>query len=380
MSKEYVQHNRPLTSEQAITYGKLATHDIHVPILVLYELGKIPDKNGTIVDIDKDFINETMRISNKYIKDAHSSIFNKFKSSWTESIDNYEVVPLIKNHDTGDVDGTVGYTRGLFYTEEVTDEKGNKILALYVKGVITDPEAKKKVENGILKNVSIGTRPTGSIKEISFVVNPAVPHAGLVMSEPDQENTIPENNQIQLTEKEIQLTEEIKGLQLEEALYEHTIIPNHLILSNLIKKGKLPPPMYEKLINTTNREALELMEEVLPYRDLGIMFGTTREPEKIDLGEAKIKQIASDWNKRIGKDSIEPEMIRQTPNTEESRKRELKHILELAEHSPDIAAKYIKYELGEEVEDSKYKDTLLTEYLDKLAHTKTKLKQLQLGE
>lgn len=376
MTKEYVKHNRAVTPENLQKYGKLANHDIHVPILVLYELGNIKDKNGIEVNIDKDFINETMRVSNEAIKIRHKSPFAKLKSIWSKAIDEVEAIPIIKNHDTADVDGLVGHTKGLFYTDIVEDK-----LALLIMGIIKDPQAKMKVDDDLLRNTSMGSRADGSIKEISFVINEAVPHGGLVMSE------LTQNAQLQTTQ-ELQLAEDIPTLQLQLSEFEQTIIPNHLILSRLIKNGKLAPYKYDTLITSNNREALELLEHSAECVNLGIIYGTNKSPQSLQLSELKtanqkIDDIISNWKQKNGGITPAPhtEIIQQNgQNFAETRQKELKHILELAQYSPELAAKYIKCELGEDVDNSKYRDTLLTEYLSNVTTIKTKLKELQLGE
>ncbi len=380
---EYVKHNRPINSHDMSKYGKLADHDITVPCLLLYELGKIRDKNGTEVNINRDFIKETMQKSNAWIKKRHLMPFAKFIRQWSKPLDEVNAVPLIKNHKTDEVENQVGNSVGLLYTEEIEG-----ILSLFVKVVIFDIEAKKDVENNLLRAISIGTRPDGSIKEISFVINEAAPLCGLMFSEPTfktpEPTTIisPDNNTVNL-----ELAEEIQGLQMAEFELTNVIIPNHVVLSRMIKTGKIYPFNYDELIKTST-STLELMERTTPARDLGIMFGTNREPENVDTSELQFEEMIKKAQDNLGiksKDKPDPtpqafELIRQNKSHDELRTKELKHILELAEHSPDIAAKYIKYELGETVDTPKYKDILLTEYLGELKNIKTKLKQLQLGE
>jgi hypothetical protein len=381
---EYVKHNRPINSHDMSKYGKLADHDINVPCLLLYELGKIRDKNGTEVDIDRDFIKETMERTNTWIKKRHLMPFAKFITQWSKPLDQVNAIPLIKNHKTDEVENQVGNSVGLLYTEEI-----DGILSLFVKVVIFDIEAKKDVENNLLRAISIGTRPEGSIKEISFVINEAAPLCGLMFSEPSFKKQSEEPIIVEETivdSKALELAEEIQGLQFAECELENVIIPNHIVLSRMIKTGKVYPFNYDDLIKASP-STLELMERSTPARDLGIMLGTNRDPERIDTSELKFEEMLKQSQDKLGlkpkKKEESPkafELIRQNKSHDELRAKELKHILELAEHSPDVAAKYIKYELGEEVDTPKYKDTLLTEYLGELKNIKTKLKQLQLGE
>jgi hypothetical protein len=382
MTIKYVKHDRPVTAKQIEDYGKLATHDIHVPILVLYPIGKIKDKNGIEADIDEDFIKQTMKVSNDEIRKKFDSPFAKVKSFIANAIGDYECIPLIKNHNTGDVDNHVGHTKGLFYTEKIDGQ-----TCLLVNGVFKDIEAKSKIDGGLFRHVSMGTRPDGSIKEISLVSNEAIPHAGLMMSDTEVKPT--------KTLKELELAEQINGLQFEEALYENTIIPNHMILSRMIKTGKIVPWGYEEHIKTSTQAELLKMERTIPAHDLGLMLGTNRDLEYVldeeVQAEFEVNKIINQYQKKTGKvnKNAKPlpelpqkhiEMIKQGHSFEEKREKELKHILELAEHSPEIAAKYIKCELGETTDDPKYKDILLMEYIGKLKDTKSKLKTLQLGD
>ena len=370
-------------------FGKLATHDIVVPCLLLYEMGKIKDKNGTEVDIDRDFINFTKDATNNWIKKRHLLPFAKFITQWSKPVDEANAIPLIKNHKTDEVENLVGHSRGLLYTEEV-----DGVLALFTSVAIEDPHAKEAVVGELLRQISIGTRPDGSIKEISFVVNEAAPLCGLMLSEPTfkistlTKDTLPEISielSIEKDNKQLELAEELKVLQLAERELENIIIPNHMILSRMIKRGKIKPAAYDKLIKDTTPQTLELMERYMPSNDLGLTYGTNRDPEPVCRDELKFEEALAKGKNNLGikdknksKDNTTIDMIKQAPSYEERRNKELKHILELAEYSPDVVAKYIKHELGEEVEQPKYKDTLLSEYLTTLKEVKNKC--VQLGE
>ncbi len=414
MGLEYVKHNRPVTIQQMNDYGKLSDHDLHIPCLLLYELGKIKDKNGTEVIIDRDFINYTLKQTNNWIKNRHSLPHASTNNAWNRPIEEVRAISLIKNHNVSDVDNTVGHNIGLVYLEEI---KG--ILSLITNVAIERPTAKEDVLGNLLRQISIGTRPDGSIKEISFVVNEAAPLCGLMFSEknlvdkllfrkPNKIISLPNSGlmineeqpiilsepisviESNMTPQQIELSEQISSLEFAEQELQDIIIPNHLILSKLIKTGRLMPYKYDDLIRSNNKQALQLMEQSLPSQELGIMFGTNREPEKINTAELKFEEAINLAKDNLGIKSKNKEenpkmfeLIRQNKSQTELRAKELKHILELTEHSPDIATKYIKIELGEPAENIKYSDTLLTEYLGQLKETKnqlSKLKQLQLGE
>lgn len=385
LAANYIKHDREVPMEHLTKYGKFATHDLEVPVLLAYELGTIPDKNGTMVKIDKNFINTLLKLTNEYIHKKHKNPFAIFKKSWNTPVDQARSIPLIKNHDTSDVDNTAGHIRGLLYTEEVEG-----ILSLWGTAVITQIEDKIAAESGKLNTTSLGTRADGSIKEVSFVINEAIQHGGLAMSEfvePSQQTTAPT-----LSQEEIALSEQIQNLQLEEHQLTTITIPNHITLSRMIRTGRIEPWKYDDLIKQ-NPEVLQLMEHAMPSNKLGIVYGTNMSPQKInpkDASDAVIEKALVKHNARTGKTSSkdieskikEQEIIRQGHSFEEVRKKELEHILELAEYSPEVARKYIAVELGESITTPGYQDKYLTEYLNKSKELKQKLNnlQIQLGE
>jgi len=385
MAKKYIKHDREVTPEQLNKYGKYATHDIHVPILLLYPAGKVTDKNGTDVKIDDDFIHRTMSATNASIKKKFESPFAKTKSFIASVIGDYEHIPIIKNHNTSDVDGTVGHSKGLCYLETIDNMK-----CLMILGVIKDPEAKMKIEGDIFRNTSLGTRPDGSIKEISIVSNEALPHGGFMMSEKDniqQDDTIEIVPQI--NKETLLLHNELQELQLSEHQLTNITIPNHIILARMIKKGKIEAYKYDELINK-DTSILELMEQSLPTNNLGIMFGTSKQLSKIDASDTVLSSIVKDYkkNKKDIKDKKTTETLSieaiklDHNNLKENRAKELKHIVELMEYSSSIAKDYINIELGEGVEVKGFRDKYLTEYLERSKELKNKINnlQIQLGE
>lgn len=384
MPKSYVKHDREVTTEQLQRYGKLATHDIHVPILLLYPIGTISDKNGTPVAIDDDFIKTTMKATNSSIKKRFDSPFAKVKSFYANTIGDYEIIPIIKNHKTDDVDNLVGHTKGLTYLDKI-----DGVSCLCIMGVIKDPETKSKMEGDLFRNTSLGTRGDGSIKEISIVSNEALAHGGFLMGEEDTTPTKIEESKASdlVSKKELKLSEEITALQLEEQTLDNITIPNHIVLSKMIKTCRIEPWQYDDLISESPA-TLKLMERTMPALKLGIIYGTNREPQKIDTSDALIEHIIGKHNKRTGKVNKKQlsqapiEAIKQDHSFEEVRHKELTYILELAEYSPEIAKKYISAELGEDVAQPEYNDKYLIEYLNKSREVKTKLKnlQIQLGE
>lgn len=378
---EYVQHNRAVPSSQVLDYGKLATHDMRIPVLLLYELGRIPDANGNVVDINKEFINRTLEITNKVIATRHKNPLARFISKWNKPIEETTLIPLTKDHDTKTVDKKIGHIEGQLFTETIEGK-----LCLMGTALITDLDGKIDIESGKLREISIGTRPDGSIKEVSMVTNEAAPLCGLMFSEPNFSKTSTEplelkeisTETVSKTSKEIQLSE----LQMAESTLEHVTIPNHIIISRMIKSGKMYPYQYEKAIKM-DRSVLEFAESSIPSRDLGLMFGTNKQPQSIKSEEFKFETMLAEAQEKLGIKKDKPkqfEMIRQDFNFEEHRSKELKRMLELAESSPELVKQYIKYELGEESSDSTYRDEYLDEYLVQLSEIKQQLKSLQFGE
>lgn len=386
MSIKFVKHNRPttvanlkeyvLSPTQYDEHGEIvsfATHDIEVPILLGYEYGKANDRNGTPFIMDKEYLVYTKNATNNYISEKKSSIVSSLKSMWNKAIGNIEAIPIIKDH-TNIVNNTVGFSKGLVYTK-----KENGILYLYIDGIIKDIDSKQKiVSDDLLRNTSMGTREDGSIKEISIVNSEAIPHTGLIMSENEKVNDL------QLSETQLNLMEQINDLELQENELDHIIIPNHMILAKLIKSGKLPRYMYEELIHTRNREALELMEIALPAIDIGIIYGTSKEPQPSNIIESQIKEIRAKMNLKpdFKMNHVEEKVISQNINLEDVHRKKVEHILELAEFSPKISIEYMRAELGLNIKKPIYNDNLLRGYIDDLKSLKSQKqsKKLELGE
>ena len=262
-----------------------------------------------------------------------------------------------------------------------------------INAIIKDPETKRKIDGDIFRHTSLGTRADGSIKEISIVSNEALPHGGFVMSEPDLQNTIKtsDNEQLNISKKQLLLSEQINELKLQEHNINTITIPNHIVLSNMIKKGKIEPYKYDELINQ-NPQIVELMEKSLPSNNLGIMLGTIKQPEKIDISDKLINETINKYNAKHNPEKLKKPTVEQSKHIEgvkqnmysfeEIRKNELKHILELAEYSPEIMVKYIAHELGEKVQVNMCNDKYLSEYINKANQLKSKIinLEIQLGE
>jgi hypothetical protein len=173
-----VKHDRPVTKEMEKQYGELATHDIVVPCLLFFENGPTTDASGKEVEIDKEFIDKVLVATNQMIMGKKQSFVKKMIKKLTKSVEEIRVIPLIKDHDTSQVDNIVGHTEGLLYAQEI---EGNYCLLANV--AIEDPKTKEAVYNGLLRQTSAGVRlPSHEIYEISFVVKEALPDAGLLFS------------------------------------------------------------------------------------------------------------------------------------------------------------------------------------------------------
>ena len=115
------------------------------------------------------------------------------------------------------------------------------------------------------------------------------------------------------------------------------------------------------------------------------MYGTQKHPQTIDQTEKIINDIVAKRKPEKGKIKLNEQhegLIVQEQSFEVLRKKELSHIFELQQHSPEIAKKYIAYELGEEVDPPQYNDKYLSEYIEQSKAIKQQLNQLQiqLGE
>ena len=397
---EYIPHDSDVPPSQVHEYGKLATHDLRIPILLLYEKdGVTYDKDGQPVEINAQFVTNAMNLTNKFIENRHKNPLAKLISKWRKPIDEVTSIPIQKDHDNASVDKKIGHIEGLTFTEIVKgDWNGNgkqtEKLCLFGYALITKLTGKIDVDSGILRESSVGLRPDNSIKEVSMVSNEALPLCGLMFSEPsfikeaeaatlDVEIKSPiKKPKAQKNNKAIELAEQINGLQLAEQRLEHTIIPNHMIISRMIKNGKLKPYQYDNALSM-DRKTLEFMEHSIPSRELGLVLGTNKPVQKIESKDFKFEQLVAEAQEKLGTKKDKPkdfEMIRQDFNFEETRTKELKRMLELAEGSPELIKQYIKCELGNEFVEPSYRDECLDEYMVQLSEIKKQLKSLQFGE
>lgn len=390
---KYVKHDRDIPNEvklqnEVIGGINLATHDIHGSMLVAYEIeGISKDKIGTQFEMNEELINKALTASNEDIKKRFFPVHKHITTFFKGGIDEAEMLPIILNHKIDSVENTVGRTKGLFYTKII---KGTKCLMINV--VIKDLEAKKKIIAGLYRGISATIRRDGSVSDISFVISPALPDACFMLSEQDS-NSI-NINPLSLSEEEIQLSEEVMGLQLSEQEFTNVIIPNHLLITKMIKDGKIKPSAYDKLIKSTHT-TLQLMDQCAVKNDLSAMYGIGRHPEKIDKDKKialdainkaskEINQLDKKNNKNITKhqQDIKPEQeleMIQLGSFEDNRKKELKLILELSEYDVETTKKYIKYELGiqEAIDNNINYDINLAEYINKSKLIKSRLDQIK---
>ncbi len=426
MTIKYVKHSREVTAHDKAKYGKLADHDIIVTNLLMYELGKIKDGNGTPVDVNEQFLDSLLEKTNAFIKKRASNPYakyipNQFGEDGKAPLDKVQVIPVTKDHEPDQVDKQIGYSYGLVRKEKLEGKS-----AILMDFLITDPKAKKKIESGLLRSTSLGTREDGSIKEISFVSNEAgalcgllfsenepfmhvkkasmvkklvggkdtmvmrCPKSGLVLPEESAEETKQFSEQ---EKKELQFKEQLAELKFQEKNLTENVIPKHMIVSKLIKNYQLFPFQREEAMEQSIG-LLQFIEKSVPAQDITQMFSINRPLQKINTSninlQSDIDKLKHKFNeldqKKSGKSKkqTEPEKTEPAHNPvtidpalqfEEARKQELKHILQLSEPN-SLTSKYIKHELGEVVEDPRYKDKLIEQYLKDLANVRERKNQL----
>lgn len=391
----YEKHDRSVTDFQIKQYGRIADHDIVVPCLLFYDgQGEVADKNGTITKIDKKFIDKILESTNEYTKKLHIMPYVKHISNWSKPIDEVNATSLIMNHKIDEVENTVGSTVGLLYIDDefIHPETQDTLYSLFVDVVIKDIAAKQAVESGLLRATSARVQPPSNrLIELSFVVDPALPLSGLMFSSEIDTTMHAANITHDLTINcASSNSQEIKALEFSAYELEHKTIPNHNIAVQLIKNGKMLPHMYSNAIKQ-ERATLEFMAQAIPFNDVTRIFGTAREPEKIDKtvfeGQRTINEYKAEQNKKHPKQSniqtqeVKPEfveMIKQHTSYQEERNKELKHILQLAEQSDVMLKDYLKINLGESVKrESEKPDPSLKEYLSELKSINTKINKLK---
>ena len=428
---EYIKHDRPVAPNDEKSFGKLATHDLLVDCLLLYGYGVITDSNGTRAKIDNKFCQDVCVATNKLVQERLDNPLSKNDPHLAgRTLQDAMLIPVIENHDSNKVKDKSGYIMGELkysYIPNMSNEVGEPIAQVTAKLHIIKPEIKRDIVAGLLNKTSLGIRANKTIRETSFVVNEAMPLCGLILSEPNSfidklkfwqdkdmvvtsektgligidtpttvtATTIPQPvtaTTTPLPNTDMKFAEQILELQEEHDLLQSKIIPNHFILSKMIKSGKLYPHLYSDLL-LSETKLLHTMANAIPIHDLGIVVGTSREPQRIPAMEIVDSQlqlsekIAKEANKYKEKYNIKQgddtkvtlydNMIVHQPKSDETVRNNYKQILEIAETSPEAAMNYIKFELGEEVENPKYKDNLILEYTTRLNEVKTQIIELK---
>jgi len=371
LKPKLIKHNRDIIPKDLQDYGELAKHDLMITILLAYELGTIPDANGTKVHVSQEWMESTMKKTNKYIKNHVNGVFAQAKSylnSYKEAL----VIPLSFDHQSSAKHNS-GFSTGLLWTEYYNNE-----LGLFVNAVVRDNETKAKIQQGLIRSTSLGTRADGSIKEISYVQNPAIPHGGILMSENKQ-------SQVYLSENCIKLQEEINFLELQEYEVQNNI-KNHFLYLEMLKNGKIRPLAYKEFVNREYSENKNRNAELVAH-DIGVVFGNTIQPtilknEQLSQLEQASKVI-QEWKNQ---QTLNPKSGDVSHNIscaennsvfiiEQHYKSLLTEIKDLSNHCPDLVSDLIKTELGE----NKFinpDDKDLQEYYIQLQKIKTKKQSL----
>lgn len=372
LKPKLVKHNRDIIPKDSRDYGHLAEHDLLVTLVIGYVNGPTVDANGTKLAVTEEWLKFTAKKSNSFIRQKLQGPFAKAKSYLTTDLD-AEVVPISFDHQSS-AKHVSGYTKGLFVLKDHDGE-----LGLFVNALIKDNDTKSKLLNGLIREVSLGTRGDGSIKEISFVQNAALGSAGVLMSEDNH------NQLIQLSEKGIELQSEINFLELQEDEV-HNNIKNHVLFCEMLKNGKIRPNFYEDFIGREYSENKNRNAELVAH-DIGIVFGNTIQPtilrnEQLSQIE-QASQVIQEWRNQQESNPKSGDVSHNISCAENSSvsiveqhyKSLLTEIKDLSNHCPDLVSDLIKTELGE----NKFinpDDQDLQKYYIKLQEIKTKKQSL----
>lgn len=341
LKPKLIKHNRDIIPKDLSDYGELAKHDLMITILLAYEMGVIPDANGTKVNVSKEWMESTMKKTNKYIKNHVDGLFAKTKS-FLSSYKDALVIPLSFDHQSSAKHNS-GFSNGLLWIEEYNNE-----LGLFVNAIVRDNEIKSKIQQGLIRSTSLGTRADGSIKEISFVQNPAIPHGGILMSEN-------QNGQIKLSDDCIKLQEEVNFLELQISELQNTI-SNDILFCEMLKNGKIRPTAYQEFIKRDYQDNKSRNNELVAH-DIGIIFGNSIQPvllkeeQKSDIIKAS-KIITQYKQQKNNKNQNSNDNISFAENNsvnfmEQHYKSLLTEIKDLALCQSELAIDLIATELGE---------------------------------
>ena len=373
-------------------YGEdIANNDYEVEVIALYP-DVVADKNGRVVKIDKASMQKVVEANNQAIDKKINHPLSKLKRGFKNiTADTMDYVPVIKNHNTGDVDLVTGYTRGKF---ELTESDGMPLLVL--KAIISDDETKYKISKGLIKNVSVGIRKDWTLKEMSWVTNPALEHASLLSENENLDvafNTS-ENKALfaQFSENSCELSELSERIDETNARIEQVQIElaeidkDHHIedkLDYLVRCGKILPRSVDyvktKVINLSESDAMDVLS-AFELSTPANMFGVThnRNFNFQELGDilmtkessefaSAITALNSKYNKKhktttelsssekviqfgegvVPKSKLPVDTSKVSLSQEEYRAK-LKEHKELSEKDPDKAKKWLSKELGED--------------------------------
>lgn len=366
---QHVKHNRKILPKDE-KYGEVAVYDVLATCICAYELKEISDANGKKVVMDKKWLKRIEESTNHFIETRVNSKFKKVKS-FLQNKDNSLIIPLSFDHESS-AKHVVGFSQGLSWIEEFEGKD-----TLFINVLAIDNETKAKINDGLLRHTSIGIRPDGSIKEISFVQNPAVPDCGIILSEHETENL--------LSEQELKLQEQISELEFQETQLSEFTIPNHIIFLRMFKNGKIRPTAYDEFIKKHPEDNM-FMEKMSPIQDLGIIYGSSLQPTIVlDEHKEKVIEYAEQflgWRNKKKKNSKSEEIKEDTqlqyrePDIALHYKNILKEIKDLNKVCPQLVDDVIATELGENVNQNLPNDSELNGYLAQLEEIKTKKQNL----
>lgn len=369
--RQFIPHGKYMPQSMIDQYGDYATHHIRVPILLAYDGQEKPiyGKEGVIKKLDKTFIDQMLKDTNKSIDLKHKNIFSKTISRLKGNIEDALVIPIIKDHDTDSVDGVVGHSIGLLYTAVVHDRYG-----LYVDALIQDIDAKMKVELGIWQPTSFGSLGY-DIKEISFVVREAIPNCGTMMGE-NIENIESLSSEVidpvYTKDPELDKMSELNQLKMAEARLENILIPNTKIARRMVQNGQILPFKAKELIESSTPEILLMMEKCMPVHKLNIISGIGKDPSELQTSPVRSEQVLkmseiSKYAKKSSKEMakktntqikenvndlehtkqiLQQEMIDYNYQTKSEKTQILEDILQMCEQNPEYIKDYVEFELG----------------------------------
>lgn len=350
---------------------EIAHNDYLVEFIALYPEAVV-DKNGTNLKITKEMIIKVAEVNNHLLSEKQNHWLSKIKTVFKKKLELSEIdfIPMICDHDTSNVHNVTGYTRDTLKLGEVD---GKTILT--VSALITDDKTKYLIKKGLIKNVSVGLRSDYSLKEISFVTNPALKEASLLSEGvPTFEMSENQQNLIRLSE----VSQSMFKLQEDiDDIYKDGMIDRKL--DKLIESGKMLPRSVDfvksKLINLSEpevRNVLSAFELSTPATELGLAFNknfnfTVLGDMLMSTEATQLEKALNNLNRKTKKNAKDVQLGESTPAaakrqmptdtsrtslSEDDVKSKWKQYKELSEKDPKAAKKMLAAQCGEEEEEA----------------------------